>query len=153
MLETMYAAHGVGLAAPQIGINQRIVVIDAEYGSDRYDESGKSTGRKNPRNPLILINPEITEMEGELESYEGCLSFPDVYFNVTRAKKIKFKFNNIKGQEEEMEADGDLFCRCVQHEIDHLNGQLFVDIADDRIIAREELDKNGFANIDSQPLA
>ena len=71
MLETMYAAHGVGLAAPQIGINQRIVVIDAEYGSDRYDESGKSTGRKNPRNPLILINPEITEMEGELESYEG----------------------------------------------------------------------------------
>lgn len=153
MLDTMYASHGVGLAAPQVGINQRIVVIDAEYGSDRYDEEGNATGRKNLRNPLILINPEITHMEGELESFEGCLSFPDVYFNVTRANKINFKFYDLKGKEVEMEAEGDLFCRCVQHELDHLNGQLFVDIANDKIVARDELDKHGFANVDSQPLA
>ena len=92
MLDTMYAASGVGLAAPQIGINKRIIVIDSDYGSERYDGSG----RKNPRNPLIIINPEITHMEGELESFEGCLSFPEVYFNVSRAKKIKFKFQSNK---------------------------------------------------------
>jgi peptide deformylase len=92
-------------------------------------------------------------MEGEMESFEGCLSFPEVFFNVTRAKKIKFKFQDLKGLEHEMTAEEDLFCRCIQHEIDHLNGQLFVDIAEDKIIARSELDEHGFANVNSQPLA
>ena len=110
MLDTMYAAHGVGLAAPQVGINQRIVVIDAEgiilIGMMNLEIVlvGKTL-----RNPLVIINPEITETEGEIESFEGCLSFPEVYFNVSRAKKIKFKFQDIKGKEIEMEAEGDLF--------------------------------------------
>lgn len=149
MIETMYLANGVGLAAPQIGVNQRIIVVDTEYGSERY-EGSKSVKSKNP---LVMINPEIMDMEGEMESYEGCLSFPEVYFNVTRAKKIKFKFLDLKGLEHEMTAEEDLFCRCIQHEIDHLNGRLFVDLAQDKVIAREELDKHGFANVDSRPLA
>jgi peptide deformylase len=149
MIQTMYAASGVGLAAPQIGVNQRVIVVDTEYSSDRY-ENEKPTKAKNP---LIMINPEITHMEGEMESFEGCLSFPEVFFNVTRAKKIKFKFQDLKGSEHEMTAEEDLFCRCIQHEIDHLDGQLFVDIAEDKVIARSELDEHGFANVNSQPLA
>jgi len=144
MIETMYLANGVGLAAPQIGVNQRIIVVDTEYGSERYEDSKTVKGK----NPLVMINPEIIEMEGEIESYEGCLSFPEVYFNVTRAKKIKIKFLDLKGVEHEMAAEDDLFCRCIQHEIDHLNGRLFVDLAQDRVIAREELDKHGFANVE-----
>jgi peptide deformylase len=149
MIQTMYSASGVGLAAPQIGVNQRIIVVDTEYSSDRYENEKPAKAK----NPLIMINPEITHMEGEMESFEGCLSFPEVFFNVTRAKKIKFKFQDLKGLEHEMTAEEDLFCRCIQHEIDHLNGQLFVDIAEDKVIARSELDEHGFANVNSQPLA
>jgi len=149
MIQTMYAASGVGLAAPQIGVNQRIIVVDTEYSSDRYENEKPAKAKS----PLIMINPEITHMEGEMESFEGCLSFPEVFFNVTRAKKIKFKFQDLKGLEHEMTAEEDLFCRCIQHEIDHLNGQLFVDIAEDKVIARSELDEHGFANVNSQPLA
>ncbi len=142
MLKIMYAADGVGLAAPQIGVSQRILVIDVDYHSDRYEQE-----TEGEPNPFIMVNPVIVYREGEMESYEGCLSFPDVFFNVKRARKIAFKFQDLNGKEQRMEAEGDLFCRCVQHEVDHLNGKLFIDVALDQGIARSELDKHGFAGV------
>lgn len=147
MLKTMYAENGVGLAAPQVGESVRMLVIDTEYASERYDDAGKSTD--DTRNPFIIINPVIVFQEGEMESFEGCLSFPEVFFNVKRARRIVVKFQDINGKEHRMEAEGDLFCRCLQHEIDHLNGKLFVDIALDSGIAKEELQKHGFGDVNS----
>ncbi len=161
MFKIMYAANGVGLAAPQIGINQRILVIDVDYNSSRYEDSGideqgsqaransafASDSSSSSETGLVIINPVIVYREGEMDSYEGCLSFPDVFFNVKRAYKIAFKYQDLNGKEHRAEAEGDLFCRCVQHEIDHLNGKLFVDIALDQSLARSELDKHGFAGV------
>ena len=132
MLKTMYNEDGVGLAAPQVGINQRIVVIDVDYPNERY-ENDKESGY----NPIVMINPVIVHREGEMESAEGCLSFPQVYFTVKRSSKIAFKYHDINGKEHRGQAEGDLFCRCIQHEIDHLDGWLFVDIALDKAIARK----------------
>lgn len=111
MIETMYAEDGVGLAAPQVGILKRIVVIDV---SDTRDE------------PRVLINPEIIEKTGEDGIEEGCLSVPEVRAYVARAAHIKAKALDRDGCEYEFEAD-DLLAVCVQHEIDHLNGTLFID--------------------------
>ena len=111
MLETMYDEFGIGLAAVQVNIPQRIVVIDlSEDGSE----------------PMCLINPEIFETEGTEEMEEGCLSVPEFRALVQRAEKIRFRALNEKGEEFEIEADG-LLAVCIQHEIDHLNGKLFVD--------------------------
>lgn len=149
MLKTMYNENGVGLAAPQVGINQRVIVIDTDYACDRYDET-KGDSKDDPDyNPIIMVNPIIVFKEGEMESYEGCLSFPEVFFKVNRARKIVFKFQDLSGKEQRMEAAEDLFCRCVQHEIDHLDGRLFVDIAIDKIIAKEELGKYGLGDVAS----
>ncbi len=147
MLKTMYAANGVGLAAPQIGESIRILVIDVDYNSGRYEDGDDD----DEPNPFIMVNPVITRREGEMQSYEGCLSFPDVFFDVKRARKISFKFQDLSGKEHRMDADGDLFCRCVQHETDHLNGKLFVDIAIDTAIARKELDEHGFSGVKDKP--
>lgn len=111
MFETMYAAPGIGLAASQIDIHQRIVVIDVSENLDQ---------------PLTLINPEIIESDGSTEHEEGCLSIPGIYEQVTRPEQIKFSAIDRDGNPYEMEADG-LLAVCVQHEIDHLNGVLFVD--------------------------
>lgn len=111
MLETMYEAPGIGLAATQVNVPKRIVVIDI---SDDKSE------------PLTLINPEIITTEGEREFQEGCLSVPEAYESVTRADTITFKALDLQGQPFEMAADG-LLATCVQHEIDHLDGKLFVD--------------------------
>ncbi len=145
MLKTMYEENGVGLAAPQIGINQRLIVIDTEWGSERYENEEAEP------NPIIMVNPIIVYKEGEMESFEGCLSFPDVFFNVTRASRIVFKFQDLTGKEHRAEAANDLFCRCVQHEIDHLDGRLFIDIARDKAIAKEELGKHGLGDVQSPP--
>lgn len=145
MLKTMYAENGVGLAAPQVGESIRMLVIDTDYASDRYDDAGD----ENAKNPYVMVNPVIVFREGEMQSFEGCLSFPEVFFNVKRAQKIVLKFHDLSGKEHRMEAEGNLFCRCLQHEIDHLNGRLFVDIAIDSGIARTELDKHGFAGVNS----
>lgn len=144
MLKTMYQANGVGLAAPQIGINQRIIVIDIDYPNERYENEDSQD-----YNPIVMINPIIVHKEGSMESFEGCLSFPEVYFNVTRASKITFKYQDLNGKEHRGQASNDLLCRCIQHEIDHLDGKLFVDIAVDKAIARKELDEHGFAGIKS----
>ncbi len=111
MLETMYEAPGIGLAATQVNVQKRLIVIDiSEDNSD----------------PLVLINPEILDTKGEREYQEGCLSVPEAYELVTRADTVRIKAIGRDGKEFEMEAD-DLLATCIQHEIDHLDGKLFVD--------------------------
>ena len=111
MLETMYQSKGVGLAATQVDVHQRVIVIDVS------EEKNK---------PLFLINPEIIEKDGIEESEEGCLSVPGFYEKVKRAEHVRVKALNRNGQSFEFDAR-DLLAVCVQHEIDHLDGKLFVD--------------------------
>jgi len=113
MLDTMYAADGVGLAAPQIGIPKRIIVID----TDPSDPSSK---------PIILINPQVLEKEGQVSAEEGCLSIPDVRETIKRAEKVTVEALNLDGKKVRIEATG-LLARVLQHEIDHINGTLFID--------------------------
>ncbi|MFK7795235.1 MAG: peptide deformylase [Gammaproteobacteria bacterium] len=111
MLETMYQAPGIGLAATQVNIQLEVIVIDVSEDKDQ---------------PLCLINPKIIELDGVEEMQEGCLSVPGFYENVTRAEKIKIQALNENGKRFELEAD-DLLAVCIQHEMDHLQGKLFVD--------------------------
>ena len=111
MFETMYEAPGIGLAATQVNFHQRIIVIDI---SDQCNE------------PICLINPEILEESGEIQCEEGCLSVPDYSENILRANDIKVKALNQNGESCELEAS-EMLSVCIQHEIDHLNGILFVD--------------------------
>ncbi len=114
MIETMYDAPGIGLAAVQIGVLQRAVVLD-------------TAGKEEPPRPLFLVNPEIVETSAERIIYEeGCLSIPDFYEDVERAEKVRVRFLDRDGAECELEADG-ILAIAIQHEIDHLNGVLFVD--------------------------
>lgn len=111
MLETMYDENGIGLAATQVDIHKRIVVIDvSEEGNE----------------PLVLINPEIIEKDGSTISEEGCLSVPQSYAKVDRAEQVTVKALNENGEEYTYEADG-LLAICTQHELDHLMGKLFID--------------------------
>lgn len=111
MLETMYQAPGIGLASIQVNDPRRLVVIDV---SENHDD------------PLCLVNPEILEKRGEHKMDEGCLSVPGVYEPVTRATDIKVRAQNLDGETIEFEAD-DLLAVCIQHELDHLEGKLFID--------------------------
>mgnify|MGYP001042927090 FL=1 len=111
MFETMYEAPGIGLAATQVNFHQRIIVIDI---SDQCNE------------PICLINPEVIEKSGEIQWEEGCLSVPDYYENVIRANDIKVQALNQHGKTFELEAS-EMLSVCIQHEIDHLDGILFVD--------------------------
>ena len=111
MAETMYSAPGIGLAATQVDVHKRVIVIDT------------SETREDLR---ILVNPEILGAEGEAECEEGCLSVPGYYDKVTRAAKIRFRTQDERGQTYEMETEG-LLALCVQHEMDHLVGKVFVD--------------------------
>lgn len=114
MLETMYAANGVGLAATQVGDLRRMLVMDVAQ-------------KEGTREPRIFINPEIIwESDDENVYLEGCLSLPGQFAEVTRPKKVKVKFIDYDGKNQEIEAD-ELFATCIQHEIDHLNGIVFVD--------------------------
>lgn len=119
MYETMDMAYGVGLAAPQIGILKRLIVVD-----NREDE--EEEGERSMR--FYMINPEIIEKDGEEVSMEGCLSVPGKQGTVKRAKHIKVKYNDLEGQEIIMEAE-DFLARIIQHETDHLNGILYTDKA------------------------
>lgn len=113
MLATMYAAPGIGLAAPQIGSDLRLIVLDC--------------GPKDAPEPMVLVNPEILAASRELAiREEGCLSLPGQYADVERPERIKLRWRELDGMRREMEADG-LLGVCLQHEIDHLNGVLFVD--------------------------
>ena len=111
MAETMYASEGVGIAAPQVGKSIRVCVVDVDK-KNRYD----------------LINPVITHREGSVVDNEGCLSCPDLFGDVERAEKIRVEYTNRFNKKKTLEADG-LLARCIQHELDHLDGQLFIDIA------------------------
>ena len=124
MLQSMYSAKGIGLAGPQVGISKELLVIDINFEDSAAE-------------PLILINPEITAFGSTLNTYEeGCLSIPGVYLNVVRPSTIKLKFRDDMGRPRKMNADG-LLARCIQHEVDHLKGILFVD----RVTSQEELKK------------
>ena len=111
MLETMYEAPGIGLAATQVNVDKRVVVIDVSEEKDQ---------------PLCLVNPEIVELGGVEEMEEGCLSVPGIYEMVQRADHIRVQALDRSGQPFEMQADG-LLAVCIQHEVDHLDGKLFVD--------------------------
>ncbi|MGB5332618.1 MAG: peptide deformylase [Woeseiaceae bacterium] len=111
MFETMYDAPGIGLAATQVNVHKRLLVVDVTA---------------NKSEPLALINPEILEKDGVILSDEGCLSVPGYYEEVERAEQIRVRFLDREGTEQEMEAEG-LLAVCIQHEIDHLDGKLFVD--------------------------
>lgn len=111
MLETMYAAPGIGLAATQVNVHQRLIVIDVSEGHDQ---------------PLVLINPEILSREGQATTEEGCLSVPGIFDEVQRAARIRFRAHDRMGQLYERDCDG-LLAVCIQHEMDHLDGKLFVD--------------------------
>lgn len=113
MTETMREANGVGLAAIQIGEAVRMMVMDERYDQEEKGES------------VVLINPEVLEEDGNDLSEEGCLSIPDVREEVERALKVKVKFKDLEGKEETRDYEG-LLARCVLHEIDHMNGQLFI---------------------------
>lgn len=140
LYDTLYALNGVGLAAPQIGENLRVFVID--IGTD-----------PKTMNPITFINPKIIKKEGAINSYEGCLSFPEAYTNVRRYKYVKVKAIDIKGRPFIMEAhDGSLLARAIQHEFDHLDGILFIDHSRNRFETDKILQEKGLNPIDSDYL-
>ena len=112
MFETMYSAQGIGLAAPQVGISKRLTVIDLSLG-------------KEPKDKLVLINPEIISSQGKLYEEEGCLSFPEIREKIVRAARVRIRAQDEYGKWFEMDGE-ELLSRAFQHEIDHLNGVLFI---------------------------
>ncbi|TAL28248.1 MAG: peptide deformylase [Alphaproteobacteria bacterium] len=126
MLETMYAAPGIGLAAPQVGVSKRILVLDVDQPK-KDDEDADIPKAERRGKPQFFVNPEITWESEEKNIYdEGCLSLPGQYAEVERPKRVKVKFLGYDGKQQEIECDG-LLATCIQHEMDHLNGILFVD--------------------------
>ena len=113
MFESMYAAKGVGLAAPQIGVSLRVAVIDCNAGSEE------------PPEKLVLINPQVIKVEGKQQGEEGCLSIPTFHEQVTRGKRVTVRAQDVKGESFEMTGE-DLLARAFQHEIDHLRGKLYI---------------------------
>ena len=112
MFETTYASQGIGLAAPQVSVSKRLAVIDLSMGKD-------------PKDKLVLANPEIISSEGKQYEEEGCLSFPDIREKVARAAKVRIRAQDAQGKWFEMDGD-ELLARCFQHEIDHVDGMLFI---------------------------
>lgn len=112
MFESMYAAKGIGLAAPQIGISKRLTVIDLSF-------------KERPEDKIVLVNPEVIAREGKQYEEEGCLSLPEIREKVSRAAKVRVRAQNVKGEKFELEGE-ELLARAFQHEIDHLDGILFI---------------------------
>ena len=131
MLITMYSAKGIGLAAPQVGIHKRLLVIDLNF--------------EDPNTPPnVFINPEIISSSATLDTYEeGCLSIPGVYLNVLRPSSIRLSYRDEMGRPKKMNAEG-LMARCIQHELDHLNGICFVDKVSDEDELKKQLNENNF---------
>jgi peptide deformylase len=127
MLDTMYAANGVGLAATQVDVHRRLIVLDVSEERNQ---------------PLILINPELLLAEGKGPGEEGCLSLPGIYDKLSRATHIRFRALNLQGEAFERDADG-LLATCIQHEMDHLEGKLFVDYLSElkRQLIRRRMEK------------
>jgi peptide deformylase len=132
MLQTMYSSNGIGLAAPQVAVNKQLIVIDCEPDKP-----------ENP--PLILINPQIIGYSPELcKAEEGCLSIPDVFLDVIRPQALEVSYKDEQGKPRKLQANG-LLARVIQHEMDHLNGVMFVDRVDNDLALNEELKKHGFS--------
>jgi peptide deformylase len=130
MLETMYANNGVGLAAPQVGVAKRLFVLDCS--SD-----------ENPMPKMVLINPKIVRKRGACVSYEGCLSFPEVYTDIKRYSQVTVRFLDMRGRPQEITVgEGTLLCRAIQHEMDHLDGVLFTDHVIDEALMATKLAEN-----------
>ncbi len=135
LLDTMYAQNGVGLAAPQIGENYRVFVIDTSTGNE-------------PLNPIVFINPKIIKKSGAVISHEGCLSFPEAFTDVRRYSDVMIKAMDRNGRSFVLEAkDGSLLARAIQHEFDHLDGVLFIDHVINRFEAEEVLKKCNLPDI------
>lgn len=135
LLDTMYAQNGVGLAAPQVGENYRVFVIDVSTNDE-------------PLNPIVFINPKIIKKSGAVISHEGCLSFPEAFTDVKRYANVMVKAMDRNGRSFVLEAkDGTLLARCIQHEFDHLNGVLFIDHVINRFEAEAELEKHNLPPI------
>lgn len=131
MLQTMYSEDGIGLAAPQVGMHKQLLVVDAD------PENAAAP-------PLVLVNPKITRYSDELaKGQEGCLSIPGVYLDVIRPAAIEVSFKDETGKPRKLKVD-DLVARVIQHEMDHLNGVMFVDRVENAIALNQELKKNGF---------
>lgn len=129
LLDTLYSQNGVGLAAPQLGENYRVFVIDTSSGDE-------------PLNPIVFINPRIIKKSGAFISNEGCLSFPEVYTDVRRYLNVMVKAQDSNGRSFIIEAkDGSLLAKAIQHEFDHLEGILFIDHARNRFEIEQELAK------------
>ncbi len=140
MFETMNIANGIGLAANQVGVQKQILVVDISE-----TESGKET------KPMVVINPEVIDEEGEWEFEEGCLSIPDIREKIWRAEKITLRYDDISMKKHTIEADG-LLARVLLHEIDHLNGILFTDhlSATKRTLLKSKLTKISKGDIETQ---
>lgn len=140
MLDTMYSQNGVGLAAPQIGENLRIFVIDVSSANE-------------PLNPMVFINPKIIKKSGACISHEGCLSFPEAYTDVKRYENVMVKALDTNGRSFVMEAkEGSLLARAIQHEFDHLDGVLFIDHSINRFEAEEVLKKYNLPSLEIDKL-
>lgn len=140
MLQTMYSADGIGLAAPQVAVQKQLIVIDCEPDN-----------AANP--PLILVNPTIKKFSAELcVMQEGCLSIPGVYLDVVRPQVVEIAYKDERGRPQTLQAN-ELLARCIQHEIDHLNGVLFVDRVENSIALNAELAKHGFSSQAVKPIA
>ncbi len=127
MLYTMYHAPGIGLAAPQIGKSIRLFVMDIDFNREEVTRAdGTKDYELSNFNPLILINPEIEKVEGEILYEEGCLSLPGLYEEVKRVEKIKVHYQDVEGNKHTLDADG-LLSVCIQHENDHLEGIVFLE--------------------------
>jgi peptide deformylase len=132
MLQTMYSADGIGLAAPQVGIHKQLIVIDCEPDKPEIP-------------PLVLINPTIKSTgKTHCKDQEGCLSIPGVYLDVERPETVEVAYKDESGRPRSLKADG-LLARAIQHEMDHLNGVLFVDRVENELALTEELHKKGFS--------
>jgi peptide deformylase len=139
MLQTMYSADGIGLAAPQVAVNKQMLVVDIDP--------------ENAANqPLVLINPKVIRQSKELSTgQEGCLSIPGVYLDVIRPAAIEVSFKDETGRPRKLQAT-ELLARCILHEMDHLNGVMFVDRVENGIALTQELKKHGFALDDVRPV-
>jgi peptide deformylase len=132
MLQTMYSEDGIGLAAPQVGVNKQLLVVDVELD-------------KPTKPPYIMINPVITwTSQEQCVIQEGCLSIPGVFMDVTRSTEIEVSYKDENGRLQKLRAN-DLLARVIQHEMDHLNGVMFVDRVDNSLALNQELSKNGFS--------
>ena len=140
MIDTMYKNNGVGLAAPQVGVNVRMFVIDVSENNEPY-------------NPIVFINPKIIQKSGACHSQEGCLSFPNAFVDVRRYANVKVKALNLQGKPFVIEAkDGSLLAKAIQHENDHLDGILFIDHSRNLFEAIKVLEDNNLPPIDKSKM-